>query len=485
MDFLTLEPSKGGQQHILVVTDHFTRYAQAYPTRNMTAKTTADVFFHNFVVHYGLPVRIHSDQGANFEGALMKELCTLTNMQKSRTTPYHAMGNGMCERFNRTLLNMLGTLDPESKKDWKSHVGPLVHAYNSTRHEATKYSPFFLMFGRAPRLPVDLAFGLDIEPEKSRSMSKYIRNLKDNLQQAYELASANAKRSQTRHKSNYDYRARATQLEKADRVLVKKVAFDGKHKLSDKWEEDVYIVIKQPNPSIPVYVVQKERGDGKTCTLHRNLLLPISSLPLETPIPKPRHSDRTLLGPSPKEDRSPLSDEDQDQEEETDDITIVVSRDPSDPSVSTDNPDDRPTEGEAQDSAVLDEVVTGEEEVVDAAEDVHSSDAQGTEQDADSSQNEPQAPEDGPGDTQTQPKVAVPPIPAPRRSTRERTRPAWQTRGDYVMSALSPSSSSPSPSSDWLGRAEYLSSLMAKGVFAGRSEKALDALVNLVAGKQE
>lgn len=75
MDVLTLEQSKGGRQHILVVTDHFTRYAQAYQTRTMTAKTTAAVFFHNCVVHYGLPVHIHSDHDDNFEGALMKEMC--------------------------------------------------------------------------------------------------------------------------------------------------------------------------------------------------------------------------------------------------------------------------------------------------------------------------------------------------------------------------------------------------------------------------
>ena len=143
MDVLTLEPSRGNLQHILVVIDHFTRYAQAYPTRNMTAKTTADVFFNNFIIHYGMPQRIHSDQGANFESHLIKELCTLTGIKKSRTTPYHPMGNGMCERFNMTLLNMLGTLSVEQKKDWKSHVGSLVHAYNCTRHEATGQSPYF------------------------------------------------------------------------------------------------------------------------------------------------------------------------------------------------------------------------------------------------------------------------------------------------------------------------------------------------------
>ena len=63
LDFLSLERSKGGFENILVVTNHFTRYAQAYPTTNQTARTTARVF--EFVVHYGFPSRIHSDQGAN------------------------------------------------------------------------------------------------------------------------------------------------------------------------------------------------------------------------------------------------------------------------------------------------------------------------------------------------------------------------------------------------------------------------------------
>ncbi len=108
-------------------------------------------------------------------------------MKKSRTTPYHPMGNGMTERFNSTLLNMLGTLDPKRKRDWKSHVGPVVHAYNCTRHSSTGFSPFFLMFGREPRLPVDLAFGLDIN-HKKQPRSKYVKELRDRLRQSYELA---------------------------------------------------------------------------------------------------------------------------------------------------------------------------------------------------------------------------------------------------------------------------------------------------------
>ena len=117
---------EGGFQHILVVTDHYTRYAIAVPTKNQTAKTAACALFNEFIVHYGFPKRIHSDQGQCFEGKLIKELCSLSGMTKSRTTPYHAAGNGITERFNRTFLGMLGTLEPAQKVDWKSSVGPLV-----------------------------------------------------------------------------------------------------------------------------------------------------------------------------------------------------------------------------------------------------------------------------------------------------------------------------------------------------------------------
>lgn len=176
MDYLTLEPCKGGIQNNLVITDHFSKFSVAVPTRNQTSKTTADALFHNFIVPYGIPTTLHSDQGANFSSKLIPDLCFLTGISKSRTTPYHPMGNGITERFNRTLISMLGTLEQDQKSDWKTHKGSLVHAYNATKHETTGFSPYFLMFGPDPTLPVDLVFGLD-KHDKVTTLSRYIENL--------------------------------------------------------------------------------------------------------------------------------------------------------------------------------------------------------------------------------------------------------------------------------------------------------------------
>ena len=130
--------------------------------RNQTAQTTARCLWESFIQHYSFPSRIHSDQGRNFESTVIRELCKMAGIKKSRTTPAHAAGNGQCERLNSTWLGMLGTLNDEQKVNWKNYAAPLVHAYNATRHESTNYSPHFLMFGWHPRLSIDAFLGVDI-----------------------------------------------------------------------------------------------------------------------------------------------------------------------------------------------------------------------------------------------------------------------------------------------------------------------------------
>jgi transposase InsO family protein len=225
MDFLTLEPSKENYQHILVITDHFTRFAMAIPIRNQLARTVADAFYNNFILHYGIPERIHSDKGANIESTIIKELCTIMGMFKSRTTSYHPMENGQCERFNRTLCDMLGSLDPSKKANWKSYVSPLVFAYNSTRHESTGQSPFMLMFGRNPRLPIDAALGL--RKNQQDITTTFMTELKDRIPKAHEVATDATNKAARKQKDNYDNKVRGGTVQVGDRVLVKVISFVG------------------------------------------------------------------------------------------------------------------------------------------------------------------------------------------------------------------------------------------------------------------
>ena len=175
--------------------DHFTRYAQAYPTRNKSAKTVAEKLYNDYILRFGFPAKIHHDQGGEFENHLMKKLENLCGVHHCRTTPYHPQGNGQVERFKRTLLYMLRTLPEVEKSRWKDHVSKVVHAYNSTRNDTTGFFPFFLLFGRHPRLPIDLIFQTQTPPSK-RDYPQYAKEWKRSMEEAYQLAGKSGRSSQ-------------------------------------------------------------------------------------------------------------------------------------------------------------------------------------------------------------------------------------------------------------------------------------------------
>ena len=275
MDYLSLEPSKGNIGNVLVITDHFTRYALAYPSKTQTAQATARILWDNFICHYGFPEKFISGQGRNFESDLIKELCKIAGVQKLHTTAYHPQGNGQCERFNSTLCNMLGTLSVEENSDWKSYLGCMTHANNCTKHASTTYSPHYLMFGRHPRLPIDVEFGLPKSNSgDNSSKSRYVEKLRRRLNYAFQNANKVANQQAHKYKASYDKSIRGPQLQEKDIVLVKIVAHKGTHKLQDKWEPEEYVVVEQPIAGTPVYRVQPVTR-GNTRTLHRNLLLPL------------------------------------------------------------------------------------------------------------------------------------------------------------------------------------------------------------------
>lgn len=224
-----------------------------------------------------MPARIHFDQGRDFESHLIKEILKIVGIQKSRTTPYHPQGDPQPERFNRTLLSMLGTLDPVKKQRWSQQIATLVHAYNCTQNDATWYSPYFLMFGREARLPVDVCFQAVLDMEEVVAHRQYVENLRRDLKNVYQLAVEASSKSHQKNKRAYDLTVCHQVLEKGDRVLVRALGGAGKQKLKDRWSSLPHVVLDKL-PNVPAYRVQPEMGTGAVRTLHRDHLLPIGHL---------------------------------------------------------------------------------------------------------------------------------------------------------------------------------------------------------------
>ena len=286
MDFLTIGSKRGPTNdiNILVVTDRFTRYAQGFVTSSQTARAVAETFYNGYLVHYGWPERIHSDKGGCFKSDLIKELCKIANVQKSRTTPYHPEGNAQVEKFNHTLLRMIGTLDHNQKTKWQDWVSTMTHAYNCTHCESTGFSPYYLMFGRVPRLPINIEYGITQPQLMEKSRQNYARKLRAKLNWAFKVAKETSDREAVRQKQYYDRKMRCQKIEPGDLVLVKQQGSSGTYKIDDKWELNPFKVLEQMKNKVgkatPVFKLCEvvQAGVPRLKTLHRNMLYPYRSV---------------------------------------------------------------------------------------------------------------------------------------------------------------------------------------------------------------
>ena len=278
IDYVKMEVTVGLKEKpevkdVLVVEDHFTRYLQAYVMKNHTARTTARVLYNEYFSVFGFPRRLMSDQAPEFSGKVIAALCNLLGVAKIRTSPYHPQSNGAVERAHQTLRRMKGKLDPEKQCKWKSHLGSVLIAYNATRSLITGYSPYFLMFGRRPRLPIDLLFPTAMRQGLTRTIDDYVLSLYERLKEALLVARDSAIMEARRQKRHYDRKAGAVELQPGDKVLVKLDAFHGqRQKLKNRWSGDLHMVVKHVADGIPTYVV-KNNKTGKKQVLHCARLL--------------------------------------------------------------------------------------------------------------------------------------------------------------------------------------------------------------------
>ena len=198
MDYMgPLPETTQGNKHLLVIMDHFTKWCEVFPTKDQKARTVAEILVSKVFSRFGPPTVIHSDQGRNFESNLMHEICCLMGIHKSRTSAYHPQCDGLVERQNRTLQDMLASYVSEHQHDWDRWVDLVAYAYNTSTHASTGCSPYEMVFGRLARTPLELDLGLPLKnPCNQHEYSALIRR---NLQAVADVARENLARSRNKY----------------------------------------------------------------------------------------------------------------------------------------------------------------------------------------------------------------------------------------------------------------------------------------------
>ena len=270
IDFLTdLSTTARGNRHLLVVCDHFTRWVEVFPLPDMLAVTVAETLASQVFSRFGCPKRLHSDCAANFRSQVMSELCRIMGIQKTSTTAFHPQGNSRCERVNRTILGMLAKYLTDNHSEWDRHLPLLMLGYRAQIHRSLGYSPFFLMFGREPNLPIDAEIDSPTTA-RARSAAEYVDELCSGLRSAYREALSVSDRRHTQNKRLYERKMNEFHYSVGDRaMLFRGVAKRGEyHKFMRPWKP-VVIVAKRGDLN---YRVRLE--DGKMLCVHHNRLKP-------------------------------------------------------------------------------------------------------------------------------------------------------------------------------------------------------------------
>ena len=144
--------------NVLVLQDHFSKYVVAYVMNDQTARTATETLRIGYFGLFSTAAYLVSDQGKAFTDHIITHLCELYGVQKLRTSPYHAQINGQVKRMNQTIICMIGKLEEDRKACWSEHLPELLMAYNAMCSAVTGYSPYYLLFNRRPRIPVDYLF---------------------------------------------------------------------------------------------------------------------------------------------------------------------------------------------------------------------------------------------------------------------------------------------------------------------------------------
>lgn len=289
-DCFSLPPSENGKKNVVVFMDYFTKYVEAFAVHDIKASTIADIILHEIVPRHGVPRRFLTDQGSNFTSKLLLKVCELLKAEKVFTSPYHPQTDGLVERYNRTLSDMLSKLASQDKYQWEKFLPYALFAYRSTPQASTKFSPFMLLYGREPNFPIDTQILSErlVDPTFPATAQEYFANLTDTMKTFHSVALKNIQAAQKTQKEQHDKNVKRVVFEVGDIVYLdfKGIVDPQVGKLTPK-QVGPYRIVKLPTPETAkiTYVHNAEIS----VTVSRNRLLKHKPLPWSDLIEK-RHA---------------------------------------------------------------------------------------------------------------------------------------------------------------------------------------------------
>ncbi|KAI3377106.1 hypothetical protein L3Q82_000303 [Scortum barcoo] len=262
-----LERTQSGHRYILVICDYSTRYPEAFPLRDITAKQIAYALLQLFS-RVGIPSEILTDQGTNFLSDILRQVYRLLGIKSIRTTPYHPQTDGLVERYNRTLKSMLKKFISTNAKDWDKWLPYLLFAYREVPQASTGFSPFELLYGRQVRGPLDVLQESWVgSQEKRTSVLAFVLQMRERMEQTTKLVRRNMEKAQSGQQTWYDKAARERSFSPGQQVLL--LLPKAENKLLAKWQGP-YTVLKKLSPT--TYEIEMLERRNPKQTFHINLL---------------------------------------------------------------------------------------------------------------------------------------------------------------------------------------------------------------------
>ena len=228
-----------GNRYIAVFTDYFSKWVEAEAIKDKSAESVNEVFM-RFVSIHGCPKVLITDQGREFCNQLNDRICLKLGIDHRIASSYHPQTGGQTERFNRTLSSMLGHYVNKSQNDWDKKLPFVLFAYRTSKHSSTKQTPFYLVYGRAPRLPIELDTLPSVEETQDSYEDKLNKRCDSFLQLAVnrEQASVEIKRAQAIQKKYHDSKIDVEQFKPGDKVLLHNTRLTTRKggKLEKRWK---------------------------------------------------------------------------------------------------------------------------------------------------------------------------------------------------------------------------------------------------------